>query len=95
MQGIQQLQATFRHINISSTLRSDHIVLESSQNKTEANIREMITSAKFCPLISENKIGGNFIVSIVPYKIQFISWILKVYVKSSQTMKKRFPYFLL
>lgn len=65
--GIQQLQAVFSKINISSGSRSDHIVLKSS--KTEKQIREIVESAKFCPLISENKIGGNFIISMVPYRI--------------------------
>jgi hypothetical protein len=66
--GIQtRLQQAFIENNLS--LQSDYVIIENSQNQTEEKIRRLITSVSFCPLISSNKINGNFAFTIVPYKI--------------------------
>ncbi len=68
--GIQQrLQQAFIYTDISLNVKSDHIVLENSQNQNEEKIRQIVESAGFCPLISKNKINNNFALTIVPYKI--------------------------
>lgn len=55
MHGIQQLQAFFKYHNIDSTALADQIVVKN--NKSERQIREIFNLGKFCPLISDNKIG--------------------------------------
>ncbi len=68
--GIQQrLQQAFISSDIALNVKSDHIILENSQNQTEEKIRQVIELAGFHPLISENKIDNNFVFTIEPYKI--------------------------
>lgn len=49
--------------------QGDHFVIEKSQDQMQEKIRQIIASVGFCPFISPNKINGNFVFTIVPYKI--------------------------
>lgn len=65
----ERLQQTFSENNIALSLKSDHIIAESSQAFSRKKIQEIVDSAGFCPLISEKKINKNFVFTVSPYKI--------------------------
>ena len=62
-----RLQEAFVENNLK--LQSNYVIVENSQNQTEEKIRGLITSIGFYPLLSSNKINGNFVFTIFPYKI--------------------------
>lgn len=63
------LNKAFIENNLIINQQSDYVIIENSQDQTEEKIRQIISSVGFCPLISQNKINGNFAFTIVPYKI--------------------------
>ncbi len=68
--GIQEkLQQAFTNNGFQINVQSDHIIVESSENQTEEKVRQIVTSAGFFPLISDNKINRNIAFSIMPYTI--------------------------
>lgn len=64
-----RFQQAFFENNMTLNIRPDCIVAENSHAYTKEKIQEIIDSVGFCPLISENKIDGNFAFTVVPYKI--------------------------
>lgn len=64
-----RLQQAFIENSLSIDVKSDHIVVENSENQAEEKVSKIVESAGFYPLISKNKIDNNFVLTIVPYKI--------------------------
>jgi hypothetical protein len=64
----ESLRKAFNENNLLIKQKSDYVIVENSQDQTDEKIRRIISSVGFCPLISRNKINGNFVFTIVPYK---------------------------
>lgn len=65
----ERLCQAFAQNNITLDVRSDHIIAENSRDFTKERIQGIIESAGFCPLVSENKMDGNFVFTVAPCKI--------------------------
>jgi hypothetical protein len=50
-------------------LQSNYVGVKESNKLTEEKIIELVTLAKFCPLVSSKKIEGHFVFTVVPYKV--------------------------
>lgn len=48
--------------------RVDYVLAKDSQNHTEDKIKQIIETAGFCPLLSKNRVNGNFVFTVTPYK---------------------------
>ncbi len=60
----ERLQQDFIENSLSIDVKSDHIIVENSQNQAQEKVSKIVESAGFCPLISKNKINNNFAFTI-------------------------------